>query len=111
MKKLLLILAFSVLGIWIAYASSVTTIDGVNFAVTNDGGYTASMTNQQIMQKVIQFNSAMTADNQRYLSDQESFIIWDGVEQMAVNAQTNAIGTGTATSTGTSTGTGTGTGT
>ena len=88
MKKLTLLLLIAVFAIaGIALASTVSTQDGKNFLVTNDGGTTVSMTNAQINQKINQFNSAMSRDSQSYLSDQESFIIWNGVGQMEQNAE------------------------
>ena len=64
-----------------AWASSVTTTDGINFNVTNDAGFTSAMTAGQIIRKVSQFNSQLSQDSQQYLSDQESLVIWNGVEQ------------------------------
>ena len=68
------------------WASTVTTTDGINFNVTNDPGYTATMTNAQIMAQIANYNQQYTTDSQRVLTEQESLYVWSGVEQMAVNA-------------------------
>jgi uncharacterized protein YxeA len=76
-----------------AFASTVTTTDGQNFTVTNDGGFSWAMTNAQIMTKITQYNQQIAGDQASVQqaeanlgTDQESLIVWNGVEQMAVNA-------------------------
>lgn len=72
--------------IGIAWASSVTTTDGKNFLVTNDAGFAANYTNQEISQKVDSYDIQTSADAQRYQADQEQYIVWQGVQQMELNA-------------------------
>lgn len=97
MKKLLPALLIAICSIaGIVYASSVTTTDGKIFNVTNDTGYTAVMTNAQIMAQVESYNSQYIVDSQRVLTEQETMYVWQGVEAMAVNAaipfpQTNSV--------------------
>ena len=90
MKTLLMVIILGCLAGYV-WASTVTTQDGQNFLVTNDGGASAPMTNAQIMAKVNQFNRTTIADSQAYLSDSESLIIWNGVEQMAINAASQVV--------------------
>lgn len=76
-----------------SFASTVTTTDGQNFTVTNDGGFSWAMTNAQIMTKITQYNQQIVGDQSSVQqaesnlgTDQESEIVWNSVEQMAVNA-------------------------
>ena len=72
-----------------AWAESVTTTDGINFQVTNDVGFTDTLTNAQIMAKVVQTNAIVQQDSQRYLADTETAYSWQGVELLAQNAVAN----------------------
>lgn len=89
MKKIIFILAvvFSLTGY--ALATSVTTKDGNNFNVTNDSGFTASMTNDEINQKEGQYASIAQNDSIKYLADQETALVWGQVQQMANAAYGN----------------------
>lgn len=88
MKKFIAVLMVGLFAIaGIALASTVTTTDGVNFNVTNDGGYTSVMSNSDITKKVTQFTKAYARDSQQLLSDQEELIVWKQVNQMATNAE------------------------
>lgn len=90
MKKLILgILTILIVLTVHAWAEQVTTTDGVNFNVTNDVGFTDTLTNAQIMAKVNQTASVVAQDSQRYLADTEVAYSWAGVEQLAQNAVAN----------------------
>lgn len=91
MKKIIMFLALGICSlVGIVYASSVSTMDGKMFLVTNDAGFTWQMTNAAIMQKINQFNRQVIFDGANTGSDEESLIIWESVEQMAINADTQA---------------------
>jgi hypothetical protein len=83
-----------------AWASSVSTTDGVNLAVTNDSGTTANMLESDIQTKIDQANIAVSQDNQKkaqdqvqLLTDQETEDIWMGVNAQATNAISQVNGT------------------
>ena len=90
MKKIIavILVSLTVLAVRVL-AESVTTTDGVNFNVTNDVGFTDTLTNAQIMAKVNQTASVVAQDSQRYLADTEVAYSWAGVEQLAQNAVAN----------------------
>ena len=96
MKRILAVIAIAVTVFAVrAWCSSVTTTDGKLFNVTNDVGYTAVMSNADIMAQLANYNQQYTTDSQRVLTEQESVYVWSGVEQMAVNTaapyQVNAV--------------------
>lgn len=79
---IILVMAFcSIAGL--VYATSVTTQDGINFSVTNDGGFTSNMTMPQIITQVNSFGQRIKRDSIAYLSDQEIYLSWGQVQNMA----------------------------
>lgn len=89
MKNTIALFLFFVLGVVsIAFASSVTTNDGELFNVTNDGGFTSPMTMQEINQTVSRSEKIMRTDSVKFLADQETYVVWSGVEKMAQDSLT-----------------------
>ena len=95
MKKITMV--FGILfscAVGIAIASTVSTVDGINFNVTNDANISTNWTNSQIVQKENFYNQQMNMDNrqisiaqQKYQTDSEGYMLMNGVEQMAQNAE------------------------
>lgn len=89
-EKLLLLTVVFVTFITLAsYASSVKTKDGITFDITNDAGTTWQMTKPQILQKIQDYGKMTSQDAVQYGADQETYITWLQVEQMAQNAAIN----------------------
>lgn len=76
-----------ILGLKLAYASSVSVIDANNVYVTNDGNTTVAYSLNSINSQVIQSNRSYIQDQQKLLSDQEIYITWAQVQQMALAAE------------------------
>lgn len=81
----ILAMVFGLIGV--ALASTVNTTDGQNFVVTDDGGLSTNYTMRQVNQIDTQADKQDTMAAQRYQAAHETSIIWDGVLQMAQNAE------------------------
>lgn len=95
MNKLILsfITVASILGVVLAYASTVTRVDDNHFTVTDNINKSVTYTMNQINQYVNQSQMSMTATGKSAQTADETYYQWSAVQQTALNEIANANNT------------------